>query len=125
MSFDFYIAGITTVRIAADTWDENEREFRGVFRRLASGAGVSSQRSPKRSFTATIFFTDPAELALLEVAISEIGAVGVATPVSVITPADGGTRGAFLTCYCWITKYHAVPNGATAYWKCQLSMREA
>ena len=86
---------------------------------------MSSQRTPKRGFTATIFFSDPGELTALETAISEAGALGVAAPVAIITPADGGTRGATLTCYCWITKMDAIKNGASAWWKCQLSMREA
>jgi hypothetical protein len=123
MAFDFSIAGITTVRICADTWQEEEVEYQGVFRRTADGAGQNSQRSPKRGFTAQIFFTDATEFLALQTATTD--AEGVPTPVTVVTPPDGGTMGAALTCYCWLGRRQAVKNGDSAYWRVQLQIREA
>lgn len=125
MSWVFTIAGDSTVRVNRDTWQEQEKDFRGVFRRLATGFAVNSQRNPKRGFTCTVFFTDAAALDTFEAAISEPGMVGVAKPITISSSADGPLRGVQLVCYCWITRIDAVANGDSAYWKAQLNMREA
>lgn len=125
MAFDLSIAGITTVRISVGTWQEEEVDCRGVFRRVSNGSGQNSQRSPKRGFTGTFFFTTSAEYDAVLTAISVPGQPGVATPVIVSSPPDGGLRGASLTCYCWLGRSPALKNGDSAYWKAAIQIREA
>lgn len=123
MAFDFSIAGITTVRICADTWQEEEEEYQGVFRRTADGAGQSTQRSPKRGYTAQLFFTTSSEFLALKAVTTD--ASGAPTPVTVVTPIDGGTMGESITAYCWLGRKQAVRNGDSAYWKVSIQIREA
>lgn len=125
MSWTVTIAGNSAIRFCADTWQQEETDFKGVFRRTANNSAANSQRSPKRGYTAQGFFTTSAELEAFQVAISEPGAVGVAAPVTVTSSEDGGTRGATLTAYCWLGRLQAIPHGDTAYWKGTLTIREA
>ena len=125
MAWVLTIAGNSTVRVVADSWQEEETDFKGVFRRTANNSGVSSQRSPKRGYTGTPFFTTTAELEAFRAAISEPGAVGVAAPVTISSSDDGGTRGATFTAYCWLGRLQALKNGDSVYWKGTLTVREA
>jgi hypothetical protein len=125
MAWSLTIAGISTVRVVAGSWQEEETDFRGVFRRVASGDAQSTQRSPKRGFSGTVFLTTKAELLALKTAISEAGAIGVAAPVTVSSSDDGGTTGDTLTCYCWLGRTQFIKNGDSVYWKAQLTVREA
>lgn len=122
------IAGID-MAVCDGTWQEEEAEYIGVFRHVANGDGMNNQRSPKRGFTCTVFFLTAELLDAFRLATSETDNLGVPTRVPVTSPADGGTRGVTLTCYCWMGRAQAVSYWAssvkTAYWKVALTLREA
>jgi len=105
-------------------------EVIGQWRRLpASNEAVNSERDPKRGYACVGQFNPPGDFATLLAAISELGASGVPTPVTVTSPADGLTLGA--TLQAWVrlgrAQFHSRGAGTakTTHITAPLSIKEA
>jgi hypothetical protein len=119
-----------TVNVLVGSAGEDPPETMGKQRRAFAGNMLSTERTPKLSFTGQIDFWTPEEVdQFLAITCLPTDPLGIPRPVTVTSASDGLTRGKTITAYVRSGRREAnvqTVNGVeTTWWTLPIAIRQA